>query len=655
MFPMIRLNAINKSYGPSVLFQSLRWHIRPQEKIGLIGDNGSGKTTLLKILAGHLEPDRGERLARRDLRIGHLGQEIAGTDGEVCLLDEVLQGRNDLLEMERNMEDLSQMISKTHPDQSEKLVERLATEQEKFQRGGGYAVVSNAKSTLFGLGFREEDLSRRLNSFSGGWRMRGHLAKILLSSPNLLLLDEPTNHLDIESTVWLERFLKTYQGSLVLISHDRYLLNRLVTSIADLDNGSLTLYPYSFDRYVKEKQLRVEALEKQAKQQQKEMAHQQKFIDRFRAKNTKATQVQSRMKALEKLEKVEIYKPTSSIHFSFQEAGRINLHAVECVDAVQGYGDNIVYNGLNFTLNRGDRVALVGPNGHGKSTLLKLIAGRVPIKSGSISLGSNVVVLYFAQHQIETLNMNNTILEEVTQSIPNESIPKARTVLGAFLFQNDEVKKKIQVLSGGEKSRVALAKIALTPTNLLLLDEPTNHLDLKSRQVLERVLSKYTGCIMMISHDRAFIDTVANKVIHVQNGSLTVYPGNYAYYEQKRDSQNFKTDHSVPESKSDSSEDAKTSKKDLRREAAKRRAELQSAVGPLKERLDTVEEEITKNETRIAEYDRLLADPETYKDREKSKQLSKDIAQTRIETQNLIREWEDLSEKIEELTLEFNS
>jgi len=298
-------------------------------------------------------------------------------------------------------------------------------------------------------------------------------------------------------------------------------------------------------------------------------------------------------------------------------------------------------------------MALVGPNGHGKSTLLKLIAGRVSIKSGTISLGSNVVVRYFAQHQIESLNMNNTVLEEVTQSIPNESIPKARTALGAFLFQNDEVEKKIQVLSGGEKSRVALAKIALTPTNLLLLDEPTNHLDLKSRRVLERVLSKYTGCIMMISHDRAFIDTVANKVIHVQNGSLTVYPGNYAYYEQNRDSQNFKTDYSVPESKSDSSEDAKTSKKDLRREAAKRRAELQSVVGQLKERLNTVEEEITKNETRIAEYDWLLADPETYKDQERSKQLSKDIAQTRIETQNLIREWEDLSEKIEKINSEF--
>jgi len=646
---MIRLEKIGKSFGARALFEQVDWHIRPGDKVGLVGDNGTGKTTLLRILAGHIEPESGGRLPRKGLRIGYLGQEIIAENTGGALLDTALRGRGDLLEAERRMERIAADIETAGDDGvlAEKLAGRLSEAHENFRSGGGFRLAADARAVLRGLGFSEDDFGKPLGVFSGGWRMRAELARILLSEPDILLLDEPTNHLDLESTVWLEKFIKGFAGSLVIISHDRYFLNRMVGAIAELDRGRLTLYPYPYDRYVEEKNRRAEALEKKAAHQKKELEKQERFIERFRAKNTKATQVQSRIKALEKIERIETGPRAAFVGLRFREAGRIGKDAVTLEAITQGYGGKKVYRGLDFRLYRGDRVALVGPNGAGKSTLLKIIAGRVPIQSGDISFGNNVAMRYFAQSQSGALDADRTALGEVTRSIPNEAIPMARATLGALLFHGDDVDKRIKVLSGGEKSRVALAITALNPTNLLLLDEPTNHLDLKSRQTLERSLRAYAGCLLMISHDRAFIDAVANKVAHVENGTLTMYPGNYAYYERKREQERA----AAPPDNGNGAGAKTGSKKEARREAARRREDLGREIAPLRERLEAVESQIAVLERELSRFEAVLADPATFADREKSREASRGAAEARRRNEELMREWETLSEKIEAISL----
>jgi len=634
------------------VFSDLSIHIRPGRRVGLVGDNGAGKTTLLNILAGDLAADSGRRIVSPGVRIGILRQETGGED-HIPLLENVIAGADHLTAMQEEMNAITDRLHKAESEGNLKAVERLAHDlaeaQERFHDAGGYALEGQARAILVGLGFRPEQFERPTGAFSGGWRMRMSLARLLLSHPGLLLLDEPTNHLDLESSIWLESFLTNYDGSLLIISHDRFFLNRMVDSIAEIEFGKLTLYPFPYDRYVEEKRIRREHLESAAGRQQKEIERQERFIERFRAKNTKATLVKSREKALNKMERIETVKETKGIGFRFEETGRIGHTPVEVIQATVAYGSNVVYNKLDFSMRRGDRIALVGPNGAGKSTLIKLLSGILQPKSGMLKISESVEMRHFAQHQIEALNPENTVLEELISGIPFNAIPRARSILGAFLFRKDEVEKLVKVLSGGEKSRLALAKIALNPTNLMLLDEPTNHLDLKSRQALEKALAGYKGCIVLISHDRAFIDAVANKIIHVEGGRLTEFLGDWSYYERTKEQRlGFVESAAVVEEKeSPVPGEAKKSKKEARQEAARQRNERRQNGGLLKKDLATVEGKIEQVEAKVAEVEMKLADPETYKDTALSVELARELAALKKENEELLRRWESLSGQIE--------
>ena len=648
---MIRLNNLSKSFGGDLLLGGVTWHIRPGDKVGLVGPNGAGKTTLLNIIAGVASFDDGERILRNALTTGFLRQE-SDIDAEASktLLEEVLErGRPDLSEMKDAITRLTDKMENCGIDTSYDLAHKLSDFEENFSGAGGYSVEAEAKSILAGLGFSVDDLSRSIAVFSGGWRMRAELGALLLRHPDLLLLDEPTNHLDLESTVWLESFLKNYKGAIVIISHDRYFLNRMVNQIADIEFNKLTLYNYPFDRYLVEKEARKERLESQATRQQKEIAKQERFIERFGAKNTKATAAKSKMKALEKIERIEVQKDNRSVAVKFKESVRMPKQAVSLMNVTCGYGQEPVYRNLDFTLERGDRVALAGPNGAGKSTLLKIISGAVEISEGKMAIGPSVKMRYFAQRQTEELNQGKSVIDEVYDSAPTETMTAVRTTLGSLGLTGDNVSKKIKVLSGGEKSRVAMAKIALSPSNLLLLDEPTNHLDLLSRQALEKALSRYGGAILLISHDRAFIDSVATKVVHVENGVLTEYLGDYAYYEKKRKALAAITTENSSEAVATPS---KLTKKKLRQEAAKARREQAGKVGTLKKNLATTEKEIAGCEERISDTEAELSFPEVYKNQEKTKELNQKLADARKSLPRLMEKWETLSEKIDRATAE---
>ncbi|VAX16819.1 Bis-ABC ATPase YheS [hydrothermal vent metagenome] len=651
---MIRLENITKTYGGVPLFSELSLHIRPGVRIGLVGANGAGKTTLLNILAGETELDEGTRIVSGKIRVGMLRQEIGGDEDET-LLASVLAGATHISRMQAAMEAATGRLDEAERegnlDRVEKLAALYSEAEERFAGAGGYFIEGKAKAIISGLGFKEEDMERRVGAFSGGWRMRIYLARLLLSEPDLLLLDEPTNHLDLESSIWLESFLLAYEGGLVIISHDRYFLNRMVDAIADIDYKKLTLYPYPYDRYIEEKEKRRALLDSAANRQHKEIERQERFIERFRAKNTKATVVQSRIKALAKIDRITTTRESSGIGFKFHETGRISNIPVEVGQVKVAYGENIVYDRLDFIMRRGDRIALVGPNGAGKSTLIKLLSGSVPHLEGRVRIAENVSMKYFAQHQLDTLNPKNSVLEEVISGIPFGAIPRARTILGGFLFRKDDVDKKVEILSGGEKSRVALAKIALSPTNLLLLDEPTNHLDLKSRQALEKSLAQYGGCILFISHDRAFIDAVANKIVHVENGELTEFLGNWEYYEKKRGERidRYKAPLPAVVNEAAKASGPKKSRKESRKEAARKRKAVNEAVAPVKKEIASIEKRISEIDKQTEALNTQLSDQDTYDNPEKSRELGKQLAHLNKENGQLIAKWELLSKELEEI------
>jgi ATP-binding cassette subfamily F protein 3 len=527
---MVQLEEISKSYGGQELFRGLSWRIPDGERIGLVGPNGAGKTTLCRLLAGVEEPDAGRISRPRDATVGYLPQEVAGSSAGSVLV-EALAGFDDVWQVEREMEEVAAALG-TAPDgaQSERLTARYGDLQHRFEALGGYRLETQAKAILSGLGFRPADVGRPLAEFSGGWRMRAALARLLLLRPSLLLLDEPTNHLDIESLEWLEGFLADYDGTVVLVSHDRYFLNRMVTSIADLGPAGVTVYPGDYDDYLAQRAARRELLEAQARNQAKRIAEIERFIERFRYQATKARQVQSRIKMLDRVERVEVERAARGIRFAFPHPPRTGRRVAWLAGARKAYGDNVVYAGVDFEVERGERVALVGPNGSGKSTLLRMLAGVLPLDQGERALGAHVVVHYYAQHQLDALTPALTVLEELERAAPELGQTRLRTILGTFLFSGDAVEKKIAVLSGGEKARVALAKMLVRPAALLCMDEPTNHLDLGAREVLESALAHFQGTIVFISHDRYFINRIATKIVEVGGGAVTPHLGNYDDY-----------------------------------------------------------------------------------------------------------------------------
>jgi len=667
---VIQLEDVSKGFGGQQVFRDVTWRIADRERIGLVGPNGAGKTTLCRILAGLDEPDTGHVSRPRSATVGYLPQEVAGaTSGSVLV--EALSGFDEVWALEREMEDVARALE-TSP--SEALTERYGELQHRFEALGGYRLETAARTILSGLGFATDELHRPLSEFSGGWRMRAALARLLLLAPSLLLLDEPTNHLDLASLAWLENFLSGYDGTVVVVSHDRYFLNRMVTSIADLTPDGLTVYPGDYDDFLVEREARRELLEARARNQAKRIAEVERFIERFRYQATKARQVQSRVKMLEKVERVELPGARRQVHFTFPEPPRTGRRVATLAGLHKAYGDNVVYRGVHLEVERGERLALVGDNGAGKSTLLKMLAGVLAFDLGERTLGSHVAVHYYAQHQLDALNPARTVLEEMEAVAPESTHTRLRTILGAFLFSGDTVEKKVSVLSGGEKARLALARMLVRPAALLCLDEPTNHLDLASREVLEAALAGFPGTIVFISHDRYFINRIATVVVEVAGGALTRYPGTYDDYLSAKErgvvGEPTGAGSGGPgaaagiQTRKGSPRPALGGSRDDRRDGAvaKPVAPAQPLSGQpvariikkkptaeireLKRRVEELERQINALEQRIAEIGALLTNPRMYADGDRVREVSRERKAAEERMSGLLREWESLSTEL---------
>jgi ATP-binding cassette, subfamily F, member 3 len=663
---VIQLDEISKGFGGHSLFRDVTWHIAERERIGLVGPNGAGKTTLCRILAGVDEPDTGQLSRPRGVTVGYLPQEAAGqVSGSV--LAEALGGFEAVWALEREMEDVARALE-TSP--SEALTERYGELQHRFEALGGYRLETQARAILSGLGFRPDQLGHPLTTFSGGWRMRAALARLLLLAPSLLLLDEPTNHLDLASLAWLEDFLTGYDGTVVVVSHDRYFLNRMVTSIADLTPEGVVVYPGDYDDFLVEREARRELLEARARNQAKRIAEVERFIERFRYKATKARQVQSRIKMLDKVERLEVPGARRQVHFAFPEPPRTGRRVATLAGVHKAYGDNVVYAGVDVAVERGDRLALVGDNGAGKSTLLKILAGVLPFERGERTLGSHVAVHYYAQHQLDALDPTRTVLEELEAVAPESTHTRLRTILGAFLFSGDSVDKKVAVLSGGEKARLALARMLVRPAALLCLDEPTNHLDLASREVLESALAEFPGTIVFISHDRYFINRIATVVVEVARGVLTPYPGSYDDYLDATARNVGGGSSALPPrpaparrepaasalARHDEAAGARPRPTDARAATPPARATVESRpvvrlvkkqatpqVRELRRRVEEVERKIHGLEARISQIGATLSDPRLYLDGDRVRAVSSERREAEAQMAALMREWEDLS------------
>ena len=666
--PMLHITDIYKAFGSQVLLDGASLHVKPGMRVGLVGPNGAGKTTLLRLIVGEMSLDGGEISARKDLRIGFLPQEIEQI-AHHAVIDEVLASHTEVLKAERRIAELGQRISAAYDgfgskegseSDPDKLLHELGALQSAFESAQGYELESRAQSILRGMGFRDPDFERPIAELSGGWRMRVALSRLLLERPDLLLMDEPTNHLDLDSLIWLEEFLLGWQGALVVISHDRYFLNRMVTHVAELDRGVIDLYAGDYDHYEEQKRERYESLVNAARNQQREIESAEAFIRRFRAKNTKAKQVQQKIRQLERAERIEAPSlERKAIRFRFPQPPRSGRVVVEVKHARKAYGDNVVYDKLDLVIERGEKIALVGHNGAGKSTLLKLLAGVVEADEGKVTLGHNVRREYFAQHQLEVLHPGSTVLKSMEEVAgPAGRMAEVRNYLGTFLFGEDDVTKQVGVLSGGEKARLALARMLMDPAGLLLLDEPTNHLDMDSREVLTEALRQFEGSVVFISHDRHLINAIGTKVMEVDQGRLVAYPGDWEYYQWKKGRETTAAGKPSAPTKRPVSPGgtAQTrapepggSKPGGSKPASAARAPGTVELGynerkELSSRYRKVERRITEVEERQKVLAATMSDPEHATDYEVLSAASSEAAQLAAEGSALYKEWERLAE-----------
>ncbi len=652
---MITLSHVQKQFGSKILFKDCSLQIGVRDRLGLIGPNGSGKTTLFRMIIGEEPIDGGEILIAKGVKIGYLPQEVISLEGD-RVLDEVLKSLSGIISLQDKMKILEEELSSIDdPKGQERLAKEYGKLQERYTILGGYGLEAEAKRILQGLGFKERDFNRVTDELSGGWRMRISLAKILLQSPDLLLLDEPTNHLDLASLIWLEDFLINYPGAMVIVSHDRVFLNHLINRIAEIEAQKIDLYYSDYDHYLEEKEARRQILEATYKTQQKKIEQTERFIERFRAKNTKSSQVQSRIKMLEKIERVELLQEKKEIRFRFPIPLRSGHKVVEVKNLHKSYGDIRVYQGINLILYRGDKVAFVGPNGAGKSTLLKILAGALDIEEGEVELGKNVTRAYFAQHQFDLLHSGNTILEELLSIATDETQTELRTLLGTFLFSGDEVEKKVSVLSGGEKSRLVLAKMLLKPANLLLLDEPTSHLDIPSRTVLEMALRQFQGTICLITHDRHLINQIANKVIEVDHGIPHLFLGNYDDYLYKKQQIPLEEAKKEVKKKVEVEEKGKSEKKksnymvkEERRRRAQERDQFRKQLSSLEKRFQEVEKSLHEATQTLDRLNQRLSEPNLYLNQKETFETIETHKRVKEQVKELTQIWEFLALELEE-------
>jgi ATP-binding cassette, subfamily F, member 3 len=626
--------------------------ISPHDRIGLVGSNGTGKTTLLKIITGLVQPDSGSVSKAKFVTVGYLQQEGVAVSGRT-LYEEAASAFEDVLEIQQELDEAHRSMMRLDPQSGEyaETIEVYGELQHKLEDLDAFRMKSKVESVLMGLGFTVSDLSRMTEEFSGGWQMRIELAKLLLREPSVLLLDEPTNHLDLETLQWLEEYLRSYHGAVVLVSHDRTFLDNLCARTFSLTMTRLEQYSGNYSFYetesVKRRELQVQAM----KNQQQRLKDTQEFIERFRYKATKARQVQSRIKQLEKVEIIEVEPEESGIRFEFPQPPPSGRIVMELKDLAKSYGQIEVFESLDFKVERGERIAIVGLNGAGKSTLTRIIAGVESFNSGQRIVGHNVTLSYFAQHQAEELDPSKEVLDTIDEIAEGDIRRRLRSLLGAFLFRDDDVFKKVSVLSGGEKSRVALAKMLLKPSNFLILDEPTNHLDMKSKKVLQEALVHYDGTFLIVSHDRYFLDPIVNKVVEVGSGTVRTFIGNISDYIAKKREERDASVKSVAAEKKAASP-FEMSDKDRKRIEAERRQQLSVKLRPLKLKVETLEGEIEKLELRHKDIEAAMLDPELYKNGPDAKKISVERKEVEQLLARAYDQWDTIQSEIEKVRSE---
>ena len=634
---MIQLTGAGKRFGPKILFDNLDWLITPKERVGIVGANGTGKSTLLKALAGIEGLDYGSITFSKGITAGYLPQDGLSLSGRTVFA-ECLAVFDDVRALELEQEALTRQMAELDHGSNEyrRVADRFHQAQSEFQARDGYSIESKVGSVLTGLGFSRDDWARRTEEFSGGWQMRIALAKLLLEEPNLLLLDEPTNHLDLEARDWLEEYLAAYPNAFVLISHDRYFLDRTVSRIAELWNKRVHFYTGGYTKFETLRMERRAQLEAAYRNQQEKIEQLELFINRFRAQATKAKQVQSRIKELDRIERIEIPPDERTIHFSFPQPKASGRIVAQFVNVAKDYGAKHVFGGASFVIERGDRVALTGVNGAGKSTMIKILAGIEPVSRGEYTIGHNVEPDYFAQDQYKELDPESRMLDDLGGVAPRATNTELRTILGSFLFSEDDVFKQIGVLSGGERNRYALARMLMNPSNFLLLDEPTNHLDMRAKDVLLRALQEFTGTVVFVSHDRYFLEQLATRVIEVGGGEVHPFPGTYEEFLWTKSGQTpvpAAAEIKVPEPPAVFENGSKPG----------------SRVNPIrlrqmKDRCADIEEEVSRLEEEIADCERGLAD---YQSASHAIEATEAIAVRRRNLENLLSEWEEVSQTIE--------
>jgi ATP-binding cassette subfamily F protein 3 len=633
---MIAITNLSYYLGDRPLYEEASLHIKPKMKIGLIGLNGTGKSTLLRIIDGEYQPDGGSISKSGDCSIGFLNQDLLSYQTDDSILSVAMQAfeRQNVLQTQ-----IDKILHEMEVNYHDELVDRLARVQEEFEALDGYSIQSKAESILEGLGFTTDDLQKPLRQFSGGWRMRVMLAKLLLQKPSLLMLDEPTNHLDLPSIQWVEKYVQNYEGAVIVVSHDREFLDNVVDNIVEVSGAKLNHYSGNYSYYLEEKALRNEIQRGAFENQQAKIRQTERFIERFKAKATKSRQVQSRVKSLAKMDVVdEVIDENTKVHFRFQFTTQPGRHVLHLENISKAYGDKQILKNSTISIERGDKIALIGANGKGKSTALRIVAGTEDVE-GARRLGHNVEFTFYAQHQLESLKLEHNLVEELKYANPTKTEAALRTVLGCFLFTGDDVFKKIRVLSGGEKSRVALAKVLLSQANFLLLDEPTNHLDMQSVNILIQALQQYEGSYIVVSHDRYFVESIANKIWFIEDQQIKEYPGTYDEYciwMEGRTEQ----------------ETAAPQKSSAPKTESKPKADDESRIkrNQLKKRVDELEEEITKLEKQKVDWEAKLASPDVYGDTGKLAEANRSYDRVKQRLEQVTEEWEEVVEEVESLS-----